>query len=231
MGTEAFWIPAAIAAVSAIGSGANQYYANKRGQNAEAVALDNANNFKTKANADVNQLTQKIANNNPNAAANAEEGNFVSTLRKNVGGTTGSASTSPTNFGAPTSALGPTPGANKRFNSDTAAANSQVQSYGNTNAGEMSAVDTAINQRKNEGLQMGTLSANLNQLNQQAYGQTFVDQLRAKTAAQPNPWVDMFTKGLGAASGGMSKNGWFASNPAIGSANSAANYAGAFTGD
>jgi len=205
MGTEAFWIPAAIAAVSAIGSGANQYFANKRGQNVEATALANANSAKTKANGLVDQQTQQIAKSDPTAAANAETGQFVQTLRKNVGGTDSS--------GAPTSALGPVPGANSRYSSGSKAASADVQNFGGTNAKEMSAVDTAIKQRQNEGLQMQTLGTNLNQINQQAYQQAFVDQLRAKAAAQPNPWVDMFTKGLSAAAGGMSKNGWFANDP------------------
>jgi len=198
-----------MAMASAGGQALNQSAANQRGQNAEVQAMDQQNLLKNQANSDVKQQIQNIATSNPGKLANAENSQFVSTLRKNVGGTTGTTSTNPTNFGAPTSALGPTPGGSSRFKSDAANAGTEVQQFGNTNAGEMSALDSAINMRKNEGLQMQTLSGNLNQLNQQAYQQAFVDQLREKAAAQTNPWVSMFTGGLGLAANGMSKNGWF----------------------
>jgi len=220
MGTEAFWIPAAMAAVSAIGQGVNQQNATKRSNNAEVQALTNQNQFKNQANSLVNQQTRNIATSDPNALKNQEESAMVNTLRQNVGGSTGTASKSPTNFGAPTSALGPTPSGSSRYNADKAAAGTQVQNYGNTIAGQESALDSAIRQRQNEGLQMQTLGANLNNLNAQSMAQGFVDQLRARAVGTPNPWVTMFTQGLGGAASGMSKNGWFTggggSNPLLG---------------
>ena len=132
MGTEAFWVPAAIAAVSAIGQGVNQQNATKRSNNAEVQALTNQNQFKNQANSLVNQQTRNIATSDPNALKNQEESAMVNTLRQNVGGSTGTASKSPTNFGAPTSALGPTPSGSSRYNADKAAAGTQVQNYGNT---------------------------------------------------------------------------------------------------
>lgn len=208
MGTEAFWVPAAIAAVSAIGQGVNQQNATKRSNNAEVQALANQQGFKNQANSLVNQQTRNIATSDPNALKNQEESAMVNTLRQNVGGSTGTASKSPTNFGAPTSALGPTPSGSSRYNADKAAAGTQVQNYGNTIAGQESALDSAIRQRQNEGLQMQTLGANLNTLNAQSMAQGFVDQLRAKAAGTTNPWVTMFTQGLGGLAGNMSKNGW-----------------------
>jgi hypothetical protein len=209
MGTEAFWIPAVMAMASAGGQALNQSAANKRGQNAEVEAMANQNLLKNAANSDVKQQIKNVATSDPAKLAAAENSQFVNTLRNDVGGSTGTTSKSPTNFGAPTSALGPTPGGSSRYSADTAKAGTEVQSFGNTTASEMSALDSAINMRKNEGLQMQTLSGNLNQLNQQAYQQAFVDQLRYKAASQPNPWVSMFTGGLDLASNGMSKNGWF----------------------
>lgn len=214
MGTEAFWVPAVLTAVSAAGNAINQSNANKRGQNAQVVAQDNANMFRNQGNNLVKQQTNSIAASNPQADAAKETGSFVNTLRNNVGGNTGTTSTNPTNFGAPTSALGPTPGANKRFNADSASAANQTQSFGNTVAGETSAVDAAIRQRQNEGLQMQTLGTNLNGLNQQAYSQAFVDQLRAQAAQVQSPWVNIFSKGVGALGSAGAANGWFAgANP------------------
>lgn len=214
MGTEAFWVPAVLAAVSAAGSAVNQNAANQRGQNAEVQALDTQNMFRNQADNLVKQQTQKITTSDPDAIANAEKGSFVNTLRQNVGGTTGAASTDPTNFGAPTSALGPTPGASSKYQSGKTAAAEQTQQYGNTYAGDESAVDAAVRQRQNEGLQMQTLATNLNGLNQQSMAQGFVDQLRTKAASVPNPWVSLFSNALGGAANATSKNGWFSSSPA-----------------
>jgi hypothetical protein len=208
MGTEAFWIPAALAAVSAGGQYVNTQNANKRQQNAEVQAMDNQKQFSDAAKGQVNKQIQNIATSNPAAAAMKEQGDFVSTLRKNVGGK--GTSNAPTNFGAPTSALGPTPGADSRFGKDSATASNQTQSYGDTNAGEMSAVDTAVRQRQNEGLQMQTLGANLNTLGAESYTKNFADQLRAQAAGQANPWVSLFSNMTGGAAGAMAKNGWFA---------------------
>lgn len=201
MGTEAFWIPAVISAVGAAGNAVNQSNANKREQNAEVVAQDNANNFRNQANNLVKQQTQKIATSNPAADAAQEQGNFVSQLRKNIGGTTAS--------GDPTSALGPVAGASSRYNAGTKAASADTQNFGDTMAGNVSAVDAAVRQRQNEALQTQTLGTTLNGLNQQAMSQAFVDQLRAKAAGTPSPWVSMFSNILGQVGGSAAKNGWF----------------------
>jgi hypothetical protein len=211
----------------------NQRAANSRYNTAEQGAIQNQSAFRNQANTDVLKQINNIATSNPNAAANSEAGSFVNTLRNNVGGATGTTSKSPTNFGAPTSALGPTPGANKRYASDTAAANNEVQSYGNTNANELSAVDTAVNQRKNEALQMQTLGANLNVLNARSALQAFTDQLRAKAAGTVNPWVGATAQAIGGTGNFFANKA--GSTPQIplgsGSANNGADYAGAFTGD
>jgi hypothetical protein len=208
-----------LAAVSAAGSAVNSNNANQRSQNAEVQAQDNQNMFRNQANNMVKQQTQKIATSNPDAIANAEKGSFVNTLRQNVGGNTGNTSTEPTNFGAPTSALGagPAAGASAKYKAGAAAAGAQTQSYGNQYAGQESAIDAAVRQRQNEGLQMQTLATNLNGLNQQSYSQGFVDQLRARAAGVQSPWASLGSSILGGAANTASKNGWFSGSPSGGS--------------
>ena len=181
MGTEAFWIPAAIAAVSAGANYANQSAANKRGQSAEQLALQNQNNFRNNANNLVKQQTQQIATSDPTQLARTEESQFVNNLRKNEAGSAagGPTNTNTNTFGQPVSALSSVPGASKRYNAGTKASQNEVQQYGDTEAGEESAVDAAINQRKNEQLGMQTLQTNLNTINMNSKLQGFVDQLRA----------------------------------------------------
>lgn len=213
----AFFIPAAIAAVSAGAGYVNQNNANKRGQNAEVQALQNEQGFRNQANNLVKQQTQQIATSNPTAAANTEESQFVNNLRQNEAGSAagGPTNTNTNTFGQPVSALASVPGASKAYNAGTKASQNEVQQYGTTEAGEESAVDAAVRQRQNEGLQMQTLGTNLNTINQNAQMQGFVDQLRARTAATPNPWVSMLSQIGGATANSMAKNGWFAPSPQV----------------
>lgn len=218
MGTEAFWIPAAIAAVSAGASAVNQSNANKRGQNAEVQALQNQQQFRNQANNLVKQQTQSIATSNPQQIANTEESQFVNNLRKNEAGSAagGATNTNTNTFGQPVSALSSVPGASKAYNAGSKASQQEVQQYGNTEAGEESAVDAAVRQRQNEGLQMQTLGTNLNTLNQNSQMQSFADQLRAQAAQQANPWVSLFSAVGGGVANSAAKNGWFTSSPGTG---------------
>jgi hypothetical protein len=204
-GTEEFWVPAVIAAVGAAGQGVNQLQAQKRGQNAEAQSIADQDQFREQANSQVKNLTQQIAQNSPQQIANQETSNFVNTLRKNEAGsaTPGATSNTPdTNFGAPVSAMPPAAGASSRYKTDTANAQTQTQQYGNDYATEIGNIDAAVRQRQNEGLAMNTLGTNLNTLGAESYTKNFVDQLRAQTAGQANPWVGLFSnmlqKGAGA---------------------------------
>jgi hypothetical protein len=200
MGTEAFWIPAAIAAVGAAGQGVNQMNASKRANNAEAQTIANQGQFREQANSQVKNLTQQIAQNNPQQIAQQETGNFVNTLRKNAAGSAqpGATGAAPgdTNFGAPVSAMPPAAGASSRYKSDTDKAQQETQSYGNTYADEIGKIDSAVRQRQNEGLALNTLGTNLNTIGAESYTKNFVDQLRAQTAGQANPWVGLFSNML-----------------------------------
>jgi hypothetical protein len=193
----------------------NQSAANQRAQNVTVQDINDQTQSRQKANDLVKQQAQSIANSDPQAVAAKETGDFVKTLRSNQAGSAagGATNTNPTNFGAPVSALNPTAGASSRYKSDSATSQKQIQDYGNTNAAEMGAVDSAVRQRQNEGLNMQTLGANLQQLQTQAYQNHFVNQIRASAAGQTNPWVSLFSNAVGGAGSTMSKNGWFTSAP------------------
>jgi hypothetical protein len=200
MGTEAFWVPAAIAAVGAAGQGVNQMQAQKRASNAEVQAIDNQQQYREQANSQVKNLTQQIAQNSPQKIAQQETGDFVNTLRKNAAGSAqpGATSTAPndTNFGAPVSAMPPAAGASSRYKTDAANAQKETQQYGTDYASEIGNIDAAVRQRQNEGLALNTLGTNLNTLGAESYTKNFVDQLRAQTAGQSNPWVGLFSNML-----------------------------------
>lgn len=188
MGTEAFWIPAAIAAVGTGAQAYNQHKAATGADEAQAAAIRNQENTQAEGVAAARKTTSNIAKSNPNDIANKATADYVATARKAAASSaTGGAQT----FGQPTTSLGDTPGASGRFKSDSAAGTKQVQDYGNTYAGEMGQLDAAVRQRQNEGLSMEDLQTHLNTLGQKSWGQNFVDQLRAQVAGQANPWVNL----------------------------------------
>jgi hypothetical protein len=199
MGTEEFWVPALVAAVGSGAQAINQSNANKRASNAEVQSINDQQQYREQANSQVKNLTQQIAQNSPQQMAAKETGDFVNTLRKNQAGSAApnAASSNPdTNFGAPVSAMPPAAGASARYKTDAANAQAQTEAYGNTYANEIGQIDSAVRQRQNEGLALSTLGTNLNTLGAESYTKNFVDQLRAQTAGQANPWVGLFSNML-----------------------------------
>jgi len=211
LGTEEFWIPAVLAAVSAGGQAVNQSNANSRAQNAEVQNIDQQQQYRQQANDQVKALTQQINTNSPQQLANKEESQFVNTLRNAQAGTAaGGASNGNSNtFGQPVSALPQNvAGASKSYQQSANAAQKEAQQYGNTEAGQMSAIDSAVRQRQNEGLAMQTLGTNLNLLGGQSQMSNWVNQLRAQTAGQSSNWASLFSNILGQGAQSMAKNGW-----------------------
>ncbi len=216
-GTEEFWVPAALAAVSAGGQAVNQSNANQRAQNVEVQNINQQQQYRQQANDQVKALTQQIGKNNPQQLANTEESQFVNTLRKNEAGSAagGSTGTNANNFGQPVSAIPQNiSGASKQYKQGANASQQETQQYGNTEAGEMSAVDSAVRQRQNEGLAMQTLGTNLNLIGANSAGTNFVNQLRAQTAGQQSPWASLFSGILGGTAKTAASNGlpWNTSN-------------------
>ena len=212
MGTEEFWIPAVLAAVSAGGQAVNQSNANSRAQNAEVQNIDQQQQLRQQANDQVKALTQQINTNSPQQLASKEESQFVNTLRNAQAGTAaGGASNGNSNtFGQPVSALPQNvAGASKSYQQSANAAQKEAQQYGNTEAGQMSAIDAAVRQRQNEGLAMQTLGTNLNLLGGQSQMSNWVNQLRAQTAGQSSPWASLFSNILGGTAKTAASNGWF----------------------
>lgn len=193
MGTEEFWVPAVIAAVSAGAQAVNTSQANNRQNTAETQAIDNQQAIRQQANSQVHQLTSQIAQDSPQQIAAKSTGDYVNQLRRNAAGSTqgGSTTGDTQTFGQPVSALPSAVGADPRYAAGLAKSQQEVQDYGDTYANEMGQLDAATRMRQNEGLAMGSEEANLNTLGMQSYGQNFVDQLRAQSAGQTNPWLTL----------------------------------------
>lgn len=207
MGTEEFWVPLALAAVSGGAQYANASNAASRANNAEAQSIADQAQYRNQANSVVKNLTSQIQNNSPNALKDQATTAFVNTLRRNAAGASqGNTSPDSTNFGASVSALPPSVVGSSRYKSGTANSQQQVQQYGNTNASEMASADAAVRQRQLEGLDMQTAQSGLNTLGAESYSKNFVDQLRAQLAGNQNPWVSLFSNIAGNLANYGSKN-------------------------
>lgn len=182
MGTEAFWVPAAISALGAGASAVNQNNAAKRSNNAQTSAIIDQEQKQQQASNAVNKVTQQIATSSPAQLKAQATGDFVNTLRKNMAGSSTS---------NPNSALAPVVGASARYNSDKAAGQTGTEQYGSSLADELGTITAAPQQRVQEGTDMSTLGVNLNGINASSQSQAFVDQLRAQLAGQQSPWVGM----------------------------------------
>lgn len=207
MGTEAFWVPVALSALSEGANYANQTAATSRANSAETQNILQQQQLRSKAQGEVGALTSQIASNSPTQLAATATGDYVSQLRKNAAGSVlgGSTSSSPTTYGASTSSLPTSVNGSSRYAAGLPASQQQVEDYGNQYAGEMGNIDAAVRQRQNEGLATQTLATGLNGLNLQSYGANFVNQLRAQTAGQANPWVSLFAGMLGSGAKSYSK--------------------------
>lgn len=210
-GTEEFWVPAALAAVSAGSQYANTSAANSRAQAGTVQSILDQENLQQKGAGDVNRVTQQIASDTPQQLADKATGQYVDVLRKNAAGTqTGSGNSSSILFGQPTSSLPTTIKGSSRYNTGTANSQAETQSYGNQLAGEMGQIDAATRQRQNEGLQQEGLGTDLNLLNAQSYTKGFVDKLRTSTAGQSSPWLTLLSGAVGGYANQAAKNGTFA---------------------
>ena len=207
IGTEAFWIPAALAAASAGTQYVNQKDANARQQAGEVQTIMDEQKLQAQGNAGVKALTQQVAQNTPDQLAKKATGDYVSVLRKNAAGSqTGKGNSADILFGAPTSALPSSIGGSSRYKSGAADAQNQTEDYGTQLAGEMGNIDAATRQRQNEGLAASTLGTNLNLLGAESYTKNFADQLRAQASGQASPWLTLLSGALGGAANTMSKN-------------------------
>jgi len=207
MGTEEFWIPAAIAALGTGVQAVNTSQARSRENAGEVQNILDQQKLQSKANSQVKQLTQKIGQNTPDQLAKQATGAYVDVLRKNAAGTQKGGPSSVDNlFGAPTSSLSPTSAGSSRYKAGTAASQNEVGDYGNTLATEMGNIDAATRQRQNEALDMGGLSTNLNLLGAESYTKNFSDRLAASAAGQTSPWASLLGSVLQNSGNAMSKN-------------------------
>ena len=200
-----FFVPMALAAASAGAQAYNAQQSNSRAQASEVQAIQNQQDLRNKAAADVTKATQQIAADNPANLKAQADAQYVNELRRNAAGAQSGTTGGTQTFGQSTSSLPTNVNANKRYKQDVNASQKEVQQFGNTDANNMAGIDSAIRERQNEGLNLSTLQTNLDALGAQSWNQNFVDQLRAQSAGQLNPWISLGSAILGQTASGVDK--------------------------
>jgi hypothetical protein len=205
MGTEEFWVPAVLTALSAGGSAYNSISANDRAQKQEVAGIQEQQDLRQKAAGAVNKTVQNIQGSNPNTAARQSTSDFISQLRQNEG------ANNPL-----LSAANATPGADKRYAAGGASTNAAVQNYGDTQASDLGQMTGAVRQRQEEGNDTSSLGTQLGLYGEQSGQDSFLTQLRAAASGVPNPWVGLGSSLLGAGAKGLISSGALAPASAAG---------------
>lgn len=214
MGTEEFWVPAALAALSSGAAYANQKGAQSRQQSGEVQNILDQQRIQSQARGQIGKLTNQIGQSSPTAIASKSIGDYVSQLRNNAAG---SKSSNPADvlFGRSTSSLPTSVNGNARYNTAVAGSNAETQKFGDTLATEMGNIDAPVRQRQNEAGLMQDEGTNLNLLGAESYTKNFADRLRADAAGQQNPWLALTSSVLGGAANSMSKNAGGGKSPGL----------------
>lgn len=188
MGTEAFWVPAVLAAVGAGTSYYNSEQTAKRQDNAAADAIRNQRAIQDEANAKVNRTLQDVQASSPTEERKSAEDAYLEQVR---------------NAQALARANLDQDNVSSAYDAAAAKAGNQAQGYAQQIAGLMARMDAPVNQRTNEGFAFGNLTSDIGGVQRKSAGQQWIDQLRSATIRR-NPWLDAAAAALSGASGAYS---------------------------
>ncbi len=171
MGTEAFWIPAAIAA---LGTGTTMYTQDQAAKKQDAEAARGIRSqaaTQRKADASVNEQIAGLEGSNAEDEQKQSMGQFMDTLRTTRANSQG----------------GTFSGGGERFKEDSKGASADIKNFGEKVAGTLSRINAPGLQRRNEGFSAGRTGSELDGYGRESSGQDFLTRLRMG-GIRPNPW-------------------------------------------
>lgn len=174
MGTEAWWVPYAIATV---GAGTAAYETDrtaKKQDRAAALGIRQQAERQRQADQRVNRELQQIKQSDAEAERAAANEQFVQQLQRNRAVAGG--------------ALPNVAGASDRFAQDLEKSTEDSDSMAERVAALMARIDAPTLQRQREGRAMGRLATDLGQIARLSAGDDFLAQLRLR-GIRENPWV------------------------------------------
>jgi len=187
MGTEAIWIPIALAAASGGVSYVNNRNTAKKQDQELAGSLRSKRALQQKADSEVQKLITDTEKSNPQEEIAKSLSQYTEQLRRSQG--------------MQGSAIQGLSGASDKYQQDQVAANSGIAQYGDKIAGLMSRIDGAARQRENEGVNRMDFQNRISMLGREGEGQDFLSRMRLD-GIRPNAGLSALSEILAGASGG-----------------------------
>ena len=173
MGTEAFWIPVALAAA---GTGVDYYAGNEAAKDRDRVLAGGIKRQRQRqrdADARVNQELDTRAASNPDDERQQAMAQFMEQLKRARG---------------PAGGTGDVPTASDRYEADAAGAKAGIQNFGTRRADIASRISAPIRQRTGENISSGRTGADVGLIGRKARGDDYVTQLKASSITE-DPWL------------------------------------------
>lgn len=197
MGTEAFWIPAAIAALSAGASAYQTHEVAKDQDQAAAQGIKSQQAKQREIDSRANQEITALEGSSPEDERAAAMEKYMQQLRSARGNMEGG---------------GNVPGASERYQQDVVTSKASIGNFGDKIADILSRVQSAGDQRRNEGYSFGRMGSDVATTAREAQGADFLNRLRMN-GIQRNPWVDAGAQTLQGAAQGASAH--YAAQPGV----------------
>jgi hypothetical protein len=196
MGTEAFWVPAVIAAAGAGVQAKSQDDMLERQDNQAAEGIRQQGARQKQADDRIAQEITGLENSTPEDSQAQATDAFMSQLKRTRAQARGEGVT-----GATSSA----------YAADSARAADDVDKYGANRAGVLGRINAPGLQRTAEGVSMSRAGSDIGAIARNANGDNFLNQLRLNSV-RANPWMQAGGQVLTGVGTGMAANGGYGSN-------------------
>lgn len=174
MGTEAAWVPYAVALLAAGGSA---YNTKKTADDQDAVAARGIREQAARqkeADARVNEELGALEESNPDAERQKAMNDYLTQLRANRAQVEGG---------------GRVPGASDEYQRDIATSKADIGNYGEKLSGVLSRIRGPLEQRRNEAYGRARTSSDIEGVARNAEGDDWLNRLRLSRVRR-NPWID-----------------------------------------
>lgn len=173
MGTEAFWIPVALAAA---GTGVDYYAGQEAASERDRVlagGIKRQRQRQSEADARINQELAAREASNPDDERQQAMAQFMEQLKRARG---------------PAGGTTDVPTAGDRYRADSAAAKVGIQNFGTRRADTASRISAPIRQRTGESISADRTGADVGLIGRKARGDDYVTQLKASSITE-DPWL------------------------------------------
>ncbi len=194
MGTEAVWIPMAIAAVGAGASAYNTYQTGRNQDRALAASIQQQQVRQREADALVRAQLERTGQSTPDAERQTAMQEYLTQIQRAQAQAEGG--------------LGVMGDVSARYAGDAGSAGQAIRDYATGTADIYSRIDAPLRQREREGIEFSRLGSDINTLGMLSGSDQYLADLRLRRAGQRNPWIDAFSQAAQGYAGGMSDSGW-----------------------